>query len=317
MKNPKTKGMELSELNELNIGFAASAFNEAENIEELHNRCKAAVQRLRGKNNRKINYRLYIANNGSVDDTDKILKRLVRVDSDIYMIENKRNYGPEPSAANALNLARKNDLIVLLCSDLQDPPEVAEAMIQMMIDKYGTIDGILGLKRSKRENIAMRTARKAYYKSLKYATRLKSVPPGFHGFGCYKGEAIREALKYWDKTELNLRQCLVNGCVTSEYLQYEQASRQRGASSYKALSYVEEAIRAILNGDAAASRIAFITGSLTLGISFILMLIIIKNYVGGMSGYAGGVTTVIAIMLVSLSIQTTMMGILSRQIEGL
>ena len=47
------------------------------------------------------------------------------------------------------------------------------------------------------------------------------------------------------------------------------------------------------------------------------MLIIIKNYVGGMSGYAGGVTTVIAIMLVSLSIQTTMMGILSRQIEGL
>ena len=68
-------------------------------------------------------------------------------------------------------------------------------------------------------------------------------------------------LRYWEESGLNLRMCMANACQNPARIEYPQADRTRGESSYVGPAYVLEAARALLSADAAASRLALNIGS--------------------------------------------------------
>ncbi len=302
----------------LTLAFVSSAYNEAGNLEELYRRCQAAHAELGRQLTEgvKLRFRFVVADNCSGDRSLSVLEELSRRDPDVIALANRANYGPEASAVNALRQAADCDLIVLLCSDLQDPPELAVTMGRTLLEKRD-VDAVMAVKQRSVGGPLLRMARRSYYKMLGYSSRLKEVPSGFHSFGCYRQAVIVDALRYWNSTDLSFRQCLTNACQSPVQLEYIQAERLRGLSSYRGWGYWPEALRAILSGDAAASRLALTIGGGGLLLSVLVGIFILANVMGGRSGYGGGVPTVIGLLLISFAVQMLMFAVLSRQIESL
>jgi glycosyltransferase involved in cell wall biosynthesis len=103
---------------QLTLAFVSSAYNEAENLDELYRRCldaHASIQHaFAGKLN--LQFRFVVSDNGSSDNSVAVMNKLSSEDKAVMALVNKANYGPEPSAANALLQARDCDLFVLLLS---------------------------------------------------------------------------------------------------------------------------------------------------------------------------------------------------------
>lgn len=310
---------QLSTMSEpLTLAFVSSAFNEAENLEELHRRCRAVHEELREEfaDQVELQFRFVVADNGSTDSSLTVLKTLQCRDSAVVILANRLNYGAEASSANATDQARTYDLVVLLCSDLQDPPEISTTMVRTLLQRP-EVDAVLAVKKRSTGGLLLRFARHAYYKILGYSSRLQVVPSGFHGFGCYRREVLDEALRYWSHTDLNFRQCLANASQSPMRLDYVQAERLRGVSSYHSWGYWPEAMRSLVSGDAAASRIALLIGSGGMLLAVMTGVLLLANFLRGTSGYSGGIPTVMALVLLSFAVQMLMFAVLSRQIETL
>jgi hypothetical protein len=302
----------------LTLAFVSSAFNEAENLEELHRRCRQVHAELRREFAElfRLDFLFVVADNGSSDASLEVLQELSRHDPAVQPLANWANYGPEASAVNAMDQARWCDLLVLLCSDLQDPPELVIPMVRALLERP-ELDAVMAVKKRSAGGPMLRLARRIYYKVLGYSSRLQRVPSGFHGFGCYRRDVVEEALRYWDNTDLNFRQCLANASQSPLLMDYLQAERLRGVSSYRAWGYWQEALRSLLSADAAASRLALLIGGGGLLLAVLMAGLLLVNFLSGNSGYEGGIPTVMGLMLISFALQMLMFAVLSRQIEAL
>ena len=304
----------------MKLAYVTSAYNETLNLEELHRRCRLAWQslakELESETGQKLEFRMVIADNHSSDDSLATLQRITARDPEVISIANAANYGPDASFANVLKHAHDCDLVVLLCSDLQDPPELSVEMVQHLFNEERS-DAVLAIKSRSAGGPMLRMARRGYYRALGMSSRLELVPSGFHGFGCYRREVVDEVLRYWEESGLNLRMCFANACQSPARIEYRQADRTRGNSSYVGTAYVLEAARALLSADAAASRLALSIGSTGMVLALLVGVALLANYFSGNSQYQGGVPTVMGLVLASFGIQMLMFAVMSRQIESL
>lgn len=299
----------------LRISFVSSAYNEEANLGDLYEQCLNAFDALcRELPDYHLAFSLQLVDNCSLDHTPQVIKQLMSRDQRVSGIRNLRNYGPEPSFMEGLRLANA-DLIVLLCADLQDPPEIARQMLHKIITSPSPLDAVLACKQRSAGSALIRAFRKLYYRLLSFSDRDRHVFPGFHGFGCYRREALLQALEYWEHTAMNMRQCLSSACSNPEVVTYEQPDRSRGQSSYSFVGYFTEASQGIMVGKSLASRLSLRMGVFVFMLSVVIGIFVILNYATGRSGYAPGVPTLALLILLSSSFQVIMLSLVSRQIE--
>lgn len=314
-------------MNNLTLAYVTSAYNETLNLEELHCRCRLAWQSLareiESETGQELGFRMVIADNHSSDNSLKTLQRIIASDPDVIGIANVSNYGAEASMVNALKYTLDCDLVVLLCSDLQDPPELSVGMVQRLLREEQT-DAVLAIKSRSAGGPLLRMARRGYYRALGVTSRLQLVPSGFHGFGCYRSEVVAEVLRYWEESGLHLRMCMANACQNPAKIEYLQPDRTRGESSLNSShvgsawsAYTLLATRHLLSADAAASRLALSIGGIGMVLALVVGMALLANFLTGNSRYQGGVPTVMGLVLMSFSIQMLMFAVMSRQIEGL
>lgn len=295
-----------------------SCYNESGNVEELHRRCREVFRSIQSETaaGAGLEFAMVFADNRSSDGTLAELKAIAASDPCVQILANRSNYGPEASYANALARTRSQDLVVGIASDLQDPPEVAAALIRTLLDD-DRLDAVLAVKQQSSQHLLLTLFRKAYYLALGYSSRLRPVPSGFHGFGAYRAEVIEEALQLWNSSGFNLRMCLVNGSQSACRWPYRQANRSRGASTYGWWGYPREALMGLLAADSTASRLAFGLSAIGIVAASVISLLLLLNWLGGNSRYEPGLPTVMALVLGSFAMQMLMVAVLSRQVEAL
>ena len=107
------------------ISFVFSFKNEENNLEELIKRVDTSVKKLKN-----YNYELIFVNDDSDDNSAKILENLQKI-FPITLINMSRTFGVGPCVLAGFNHA-KGDCVVYMDSDLQDPPE----LLDKLINKY-------------------------------------------------------------------------------------------------------------------------------------------------------------------------------------
>ena len=107
------------------ISFVFSFKNEENNLEELIKRVDTSVKKLKN-----YNYELIFVNDDSDDNSAKILENLQKT-FQITLINMSRTFGVGPCVLAGFNHA-KGDCVVYMDSDLQDPPE----LLDKLINKY-------------------------------------------------------------------------------------------------------------------------------------------------------------------------------------
>jgi glycosyltransferase involved in cell wall biosynthesis len=298
------------------IVFVSSAYNEEDNLSELYKQCLRTFEALcLDLPEYDLRFSLQLVDNSSQDNTPVVIRQLISHDPRVKGIRNLRNYGPEPSFIQGLRLA-DGDLIVLLCADLQDPPEIAGQMLRQLIEDPADRDAVFACKKRSAGSALVRSFRRLYYRLLSFSDRDANVFPGFHGFGCYRRHVIQRALEYWEQTPMNMRQCLSSASSNPGVMSYEQPDRAAGRSSYKFMGYVTEAGLGIMSGKSLASRLSLRLGFAFFLASVLLGFFIIINFATGRSGYAPGVPTLALLILLSSAFQVIMLSLVSRQIES-
>lgn len=257
---------------------------------------------------------IVISDNCSTDSTLARLREISAHDPRVTVICNIQNYGPDASTANALWNAAHCDYIVQLCSDLQDPPELALDFFAKLSENTH-LDAVFALK-DQPPTTSFRTLRRVFYKLVRLLSRRTDLPTGFHGFGLFRSDSIARAKKIWEQTSFPIRLCLATGSLNYSSIRYQQSPRLSGQSSYSTLGPLFlEAGRSLLSLDSFTSKTAFTSSAtfffMTLILSITLYVLWLLRYLQ----YASGIPTLMAIVMTGFSIQYLLLASLSRQIE--
>ncbi len=122
------------------LSIIIPCYNEEEVLEGTHQRMSALLQGLIRKG-KCADYEILYVNDGSKDQTQKLLDGIFKRDKHVRVAALRRNFGLQGALCAGLTLAR-GQAAVTIDADLQDPPEKIEAMIDYYEQDYDLVLGV-------------------------------------------------------------------------------------------------------------------------------------------------------------------------------
>ena len=171
----------------MDISVIVPLFNEAESLPELY----AWIQRVMNEN--KFTYEVIFINDGSTDNSWKVIQDLKSKSDNVRAIRFRRNYGKSPALFCGFERA-EGDVVITMDADLQDSPdEIPELYRMVMEDGY---DLVSGWKQKRYDNTFTKNIpSKIYNATARKVTGLK-----LHDMNCglkaYRKEVIKNIEVY-------------------------------------------------------------------------------------------------------------------------
>ena len=243
------------------ISIVSGCWNEEGNLPEFYERITAVFRKLP-----QYEYEILIADNHSTDRSREILRELAGRDKRLKVIFNSNNFGVIRSGFNAF-LQAGGDAIVLMCSDLQDPPEKIPEFLRKWEEGY---DVVCAVKAGSPEAFPMRMVREFYYWLLKKSAEDELIS-GFYGFGLYS-RRFQEAVKRFHEPYPYFRGLVSEIGLKRIEVPFVQEKRRSGRSSYNFFSYYDTAMTGFVNHTKLPLRLAVFCGFALAGVSLLVAL---------------------------------------------
>ena len=238
------------------ISIVTPVYNEVDNVDELCERIRKVMV------NSKYDYEHILIDNKSTDTTVLKLKDLSSRDKNIKIIVNARNFGYIRSSFHAL-LQAKGDAVVLIASDLQDPPE----MISEFTSKWEEgFKAVMAVKPSSEESHIMFLVRKFYYwvvGKISEAPLLQNAT----GSGLFDRVVI-EALRKINDPYPYFRGLVCEIGYPIATVEFVQPSRKRGVTTQNFYSLYDMAMLGITKHSKVPLRIMTLFGFFIAFLSF-------------------------------------------------
>jgi glycosyltransferase involved in cell wall biosynthesis len=202
------------------ISVVTPCFNEEGNVREVYERVRDLMLRLG-----KYRYEHIFIDNASRDATFAVLREISAADSNVKVIGNARNFGHVRSPMHAL-LQASGDAIIVLMSDLQDPPEV---LAQLLEEWEKGIPIVIAVKQGSHEATSMFMVRKMFYRLVNRLADDIETYENFTGFGLYDRQVIDLVRQFGDPYPYFRGMIAEIGLPHTEVL-YEQQRRKSGKS---------------------------------------------------------------------------------------
>lgn len=291
------------------IGIMTPCFNEEENVKELYSRIKKVFQGLN------YEYEHLFVDNCSTDNTVKILEDIAYSDKNIKIIVNSRNFGHIRSPMHGL-LQAEGDAIIVMCSDLQDPPELIPEFIKKWEEGYKIV---LGKKTRSKENKFIYPLRTLYYRFLKKISEVELLE-NVTGFGLYD-RTIIEIIKDLNEPYPYTRGIICEIGFEKAFIEYTQPKRKHGITKNNFYTLYDMAMLGITSYSKVPLRIAAIAGfcmsilSLIIALTYlILKLIYWERFDAGIAPVLIGIFFFSAIQLFFLGIIGEYIGVLLARV---
>jgi glycosyltransferase involved in cell wall biosynthesis len=243
------------------ISIVTPCYNEGQNIEELHERIAAVMQKL------PYEYEHICIDNSSTDDTVEKLRKISANDKRVKVIINARNFGHIRSPYYGLLQAR-GDAAVLIASDLQDPPEIIPDFIRKWEEGFKTV---LAVKPESEESRAMFFIRKLYYNLI---SKISDVPlvKNATGAGLFD-RVVLDILRKIEDPYPYFRGLLCEIGFPIAQVPFRQLRRLRGITSNNFLTLYDLAMLGITNHSKLPLRLLTIGGFVLSFLSLIVAVI--------------------------------------------
>jgi polyisoprenyl-phosphate glycosyltransferase len=202
------------------ISVVTPCFNEEGNVREVYERVRDLMLRLG-----KYRYEHIFIDNASRDTTFAVLREIAAADSNVKVIGNARNFGHVRSPMHAL-LQATGDAIIVLMSDLQDPPEV---LAQLLEEWEKGVPIVIAVKNGSHEATSMFMVRKLFYRLVNRLADDIETYENFTGFGLYDRQVIDLVRQFGDPYPYFRGMIAEIGLPHSE-VPYEQQRRKSGKS---------------------------------------------------------------------------------------
>ncbi|MFA7033882.1 MAG: glycosyltransferase family 2 protein [Bacteroidales bacterium] len=171
----------------MDLSIIISLFNEAESLPELISWIDRSLK------NEKLSYEVIMINDGSTDESWKIVRELAQSYPQIRGISFRRNYGKSAALYTGFDAA-KGDIVVTMDADLQDSPEEIPEMIRMI--KEEGYDLVSGWKKKRHDGVLTKNIPSKIYN----ATARKVTGIKLHDMNCglkaYRNEVVKNIEVY-------------------------------------------------------------------------------------------------------------------------
>ncbi len=212
-----------------------------------------------------VSHEIIFIDNGSTDQTVRIIKGLCAKDARIRLIVNTRNYGQMRSPTHAIYQTR-GAAVIGICADFQDPPELIGPLIARW--RAGAMI-VLGVRHSENTSWFLHFIRALGYGFFERFGDYRVIP-GATGFGLYDRQVV-ECLKKWRDPEPFFRGMLVESGFKLETIPYERPRRAGGVSKNSFASLLSFAISGLASSSKQLLRlpiyialITFLTMAITI-----------------------------------------------------
>ena len=288
------------------ISVMTPCYNEADNIEELCRRVRAVMSSIGG-----VEWEHVLIDNASTDNTVEIIRQQIAADPRIRLIVNARNFGQVRSPYHGL-MQCSGDAVVVMASDLQDPPELIPKFIEHWRSGKRIV---LGVKASSEESTAMWLLRSAYYS---IASRISSVPLIQHatGFGLYDRQVI-EIIREIDDPYPYFRGMIADIGLSMATVTYDQGLRRRGITKNNFYTLYDLAMLGITSHSKVPLRMATMAGFALSATSLVVALGYLAAKLIFWSSFALGIAPLVIGVFFFASVQLFFIGILGEYIGAI
>ena len=245
------------------LSIVTPGFNESDNIADLCQRIRAMMREFPD-----LELEHIFIDNASTDDSVEILRKLASQDPTLKVILNARNFGHIRSPFHAI-LQASGDAVVLMASDLQDPPELVAEFIREWQSKRTPI--CIAVKTTSEESMPFFLVRKVYYRLLAKVSESPQIQ-NFTGFGLYDRRVV-EVLKQFREPYPFFRGMIAEVGFRRREFEFKQPLRRRGFTKNNLLTLYDigmlgitsERVGALASVRAVAGALGCTAGALACG----------------------------------------------------
>lgn len=270
------------------IDIVVPCYNESQVLDIFYN---AIISVSKNMQNYSFNY-IFI-DDGSKDDTLSILKRLSNEDEKVKYISFSRNFGKE-SAMYAGLKSSNSEMVLIIDSDMQNPPSMIPEMVKALEEGY---DCCAGYRSSRKGDGNLRIfLTNKFYKITNKISEV-NMPNGAGDFRLMSRKMVNSILALSEVQRFSKGIFSWVGFKT-KWISFENVERAAGVSKWNFFKLFSYAIDGITAFSTFPLKIASFLGVIISFSSFIyLIYIIFKTLIYGIDvpGYASIITLILFI----------------------
>ena len=288
------------------ITIALPAYNEEGNLSKVEERLGRALAGCADR----YDFEFLILDNGSTDRTYAIAQEICRRDARYRLVRYSRNFGAEASLCAALDLAR-GDAVVLLFSDLQDPPELIPTFIEHW--EQGA-DVVYGQLKVRNDSSLLKTLLAPVGYWLIGVLSDCHLPRNATDFRLIDRRTV-DVLKGFRENDRYLRGLVHWVGFKQVPVAYDRAPRTEGKSSANLVYCVKFALHAVVCFSGRPLELAvwfglmLTTGSFFLSILYVVLFFVRPSF---MQPPPPGITTLILFQIFAIGINSLFLGVIGH-----
>ncbi len=291
--------------NSIQYSIIAPIYNEIGNIPELYRRVKETLESTGEA------WELLMVDDGSTDGSTDAIRTLAAQDGHVKPVIFARNFGHQIAVTAGLDYAQ-GQAVVIIDSDLQDPPEVILDLIARWKEGYEVIFA----QRTEREGESwFKLFTASLFYRLIYRITDVDIPMDTGDFRLLDRKVV-EVMKQMRERHRFLRGMSVWVGFKQIGVPYKRASRFSGVTKYPFRKMLKFASDAVTSFSYFPLQVAMYLGFVSAGISIIAIPIVIILRMVGLHAFIGQATTLIAVLFLG-GVQLISLGILGEYIGRL
>jgi len=290
----------------VDISFIIPVYNEVENLLELYREITGSCS------NMERSYEMIFIDDGSLDESFPVLKKIQREDTKVKIIKLRKNFGQTAALAAGFDYAN-GEIIITLDADLQNDPEDFSSLIEKIEMGYDIVNG---WRKSRKDRFLTRRLPSSIANwFISIITRVK-----LHDYGCtlkaFRKDVIKNIRLYGELHRFIPAIASDMGVSITE-VEVNHRPRRRGKSKYSIFRFV----RVILD----LLTVKFLLSYSTRPLQIFGPIGLISGLTGGilalylsyqrlilMRGIGGRPLLLLAILLIVIGIQFITLGLLAE-----
>ncbi|MFT8424293.1 MAG: glycosyltransferase family 2 protein [Liquorilactobacillus sp.] len=256
------------------LTIVVPCYNEEEVLTESSQQLDKVLVELINQQQVSSKSKLLFVNDGSTDDTWKIIKELQKAKSEFEGISFSRNFGHQNALIAGMATANKySDIIITIDADLQDDI----ACIAEMVEKYRAENDIVYAVRNDRKSdtIFKRQSAELFYWLMKKMG--VNLVPNHSDYRLLSKRAVSTLLQYHEEN-LFLRAIVPTLGYKSDIVYYKRKERFAGTSHYPLKKMINFALDGITSFTISPIRIIMYLGLLIMLVSGLGLCALVGTY---------------------------------------
>lgn len=293
------------------FSIVAPIFNEIENLPVLYDRICTVM------NKTESTWELILVDDGSIDGSTDIIRDLAKTDNRVVPVIFARNFGHQIAVTAGLDYSL-GDAVVIIDSDLQDPPEVILELIEKWNQGYEVVYAV----RADREGETwFKTFTASFFYRLIYRITDVKIPMDTGDFRLMDRKVVN-VMNSMREHHRFLRGMSAWVGFKQIGVEYKRAARFAGTTKYPLKKMLKLALTAITGFSYVPLQLATYLGFISAAISIIAIPIVVVLRISGSNSFFGQATTLIAVLffggvqLISLGILGEYIGRIYDEVKG-